>query len=217
MQISRVRVALAFSFLLLNAALFTGCAASNNVAEARQENSTNLLAIHLVEQLTTPWPPTNQAQLLALKPHLRPTLADSDFVGFDATNHTFVLRGDTAKRLAYNIWSSARKNSPGLTGDSPPPGPGGQIELLPVSGEPFVLTAAGEPIYGGRFYSVFSSMSFAGPVIIAEDYAMKTNAPADATFTYRIDGGYPWALASPDPRSDQRIAKAVGKLFARKK
>jgi hypothetical protein len=218
MQISGVRVALAFSLLLLNVALFTGCTAADNVAEARKENGANLLEIHLVEQITTSWPPTNEAQLQTVKPHLRPVLADSDFVSFDTTNHTFVLRADTAKRLAHRIWSSATKNAKGF-GDTPPPVPGGQIELLPVSsfGEPFVLTVSGVPIYAGRFYTTVSSMSFSGPVIIAEDYAMKTNAPADATFTYRIEAGYPGGgFNPPDPRTDKRIVAAVEKLFKNK-
>jgi hypothetical protein len=78
---------------------------------------------------------------------------------------------------------------------------------------PFVLKASGEPVYVGAFYSEVSSSSFAGPVILPEHEFTATNT------SFLIELGYggvsPGQLA--DPRRDNRIVSAVGKLLAHNK
>jgi hypothetical protein len=78
------------------------------------EASTNLIAICLLDRpLAQPWPNLDVANLKNLKPVSPPALADSDFVAFDSTNHTFVITGAAAKRLSLAIWSLAKKDAPG--------------------------------------------------------------------------------------------------------
>ena len=177
--------------------------------------STNLLAIYLLDRpAAQPWPNLDAAHLKDLKPVSPPALADSDFVAFNLTNHTFVVTGAAAKRLSLQIWSLAKKDAPGWGGQVPIVYRTGDFALIPVPA-PFVLEACGERIYAGAFYTGFSSSGFSGPVIMGEREFIKMKQPKGATFSFSIGLGYPGALpGTPDPRGDRRIASAVQRLVA---
>lgn len=199
------------------------------------EASTNAIAIYLLDRpLAQPWPNLDQAHLKELKPVSPPVLTDDDFVSFDTRNQTFVVTGAAAKRLSLTIWSLASKDAPGWGWQVPYVHKTGEFELIPVPA-PFVLYAGGEPIYAGAFYTLWSSSGFSGPVIIADEMFIKTNVPAKAKFSFRIEFGYPAPPPAPpdplridrpfelpfpgtlsgptDPRADSRIAAAVQKMM----
>lgn len=182
------------------------------------EGDTNCIAIYLLDRpLAQPWPKLDTAHIKDLRPVSPPVLADEDFLSFDTTNHSFVVSGASAKRLALTIWSLARKDAPGWGEQVPFVYHTGEFELIPVPA-PFVLHAGGKPIYAGAFYTSASSAGFSGPVIMAEETFIKTNVSNSARFSFWIQAGYPVALSgTPDPRNDSRIASAVQKLLARRK
>jgi hypothetical protein len=180
------------------------------------EPSTNLVSIYLVDRPNAqPWPKLDTAHLKDLNLVAPPILADSDFVAFDSTNHSFVVTGEAAKRLARRIWELGKKDAPGW-GDAPTILRGGYYELIPAPA-PFVIEAFGERIYAGAFYTRFSSSGFEGPVIMAKEMFIKTNLPKKATFSFSIGLGYPGTSpGTPDPRGDKRIVSAVRTLFGNK-
>lgn len=182
------------------------------------EASTNLIAICLLDRpLPKPWPNLDTTNLTNLRPVSPPVLADSDFVAFDSTNHTFVITGAAAKRLSLTIWSLAKKDAPGWGEKVTTVHRSGEFELIPVPA-PFVLWVRGEPIYAGAFYTSFSSSGFSGPVIMAGKTFISTNVATSATFSFSIQLGYPGAWpGTPDPRHDSRIVCAVQTLFTKKK
>ena len=75
----------------------------------------------------------------------------------------------------------------------------------PVSGTAFVLVADGQRIYLGAFMTGSSSMSVAVPSILVEP--VRTNV-------LRIDRVYaaPYSKTDPDPRSDERVRRALSTL-----
>jgi hypothetical protein len=202
------------------------------------EAGTNCIAIYLLDRpLAQPWSKLDNAHIKELKPVSPPVLADEDFLSFNTTNHSFVVSGAAATRLAFTIWSLAKKDAPGWGEQVPFVYRTGEFDLIPVPA-PFVLHAGGEPIYAGAFYTSFSSAGFSGPVIMAEETFIKTNVSKSARFSFWIELGYPAALpgtpdprndnriaelgypaalpGTPDPRNDSRIASAVQKMFARR-
>jgi hypothetical protein len=80
---------------------------------------------------------------------------------------------------------------------------------LPSSGVPFVILAYDEPVYAGAFWSLMSSLSFDGVIILQ---------PSDpANQTLYIDLGYPGEdfFTGEDPRGNPRLQQALedaGKL-----
>src|SRR5436190_21516399 len=131
------------------------------------EASTNLIAIYLLDRpLAQPWPKLDNAHLKQLKPVSPPVLADGDFLSFNTNNHSFVVTGLAAKRLAMTIWSLAKKDAPGW-GVPGAYANTGDFELIPVPA-PFVLHAGGEPIYAGAFNTPTSSVDLSAIVIMAE-------------------------------------------------
>ena len=179
------------------------------------EPGTNLVSIYLVDRPNAkPWPRLDAASLKDLKLVAPPVLADSDFVTFDNSNHTFVITAEASKRLARLIWDLGKEDAPGW-GDSPTIlCDGYSYELIPTAA-PFVLEAVGERVYAGIFDTPTSSEVFSGPVIRAEEPFIKTNVPKNATFSFSIQledaGPFPSTL---DPRGDSRVGAAVRKLFA---
>jgi len=71
----------------------------------------------------------------------QPILSDPDFVGWDLTNHTFVITPAAAIRVGLKCHVATR---------------------------PFVLMAEGVPIYLGAFWTGASSTSCGVPVIMAD-------------------------------------------------
>lgn len=179
------------------------------------ESSTNLLSIHLVDvKLFHQWHPDDIAKSYGASVLAAPVLADSDFVSFDVTNHSFVVTPEAAKRVAKSIWDVGKRDAPGW-GDSPTILRGGAYELIPTPA-PFVLKASGTPIYWGAFSTPVSSRSFAGPVILPDVLFITGNLMSNVTF--RIKLGYPGASPGvDDPRCDSRIVSAAQKLFAHEK
>jgi hypothetical protein len=173
------------------------------------EISTNLLSIHLVDTpLFHQWP-SNGRGGATLKVICQPVLADSDFVEFDASNHTFAITADASKRLSKTIWDLAKRDAPGWN-RSPTLLKDGFYELVPADA-PFVLEAAGEPVYFGAFSSMNSSRLFFGPVAISDVEFISTGLKTNITF--RVFFRFPTDRA-PDEQSDLRIALAAKKLFA---
>jgi hypothetical protein len=77
---------------------------------------------------------------------------------------------------------------------------------VPTGGVPFVITAGGERIYAGAFWTPLSSLSYDG-VVILDTQMLSSVMPGDV----RITLGYPAAevFMGEDPRSDPRILEAV--------
>jgi hypothetical protein len=80
---------------------------------------------------------------------------------------------------------------------------------LPSSGVPFVILAYEEPVYAGAFWSLLSSLSFDGVIIL------QPSDPADQTLYITL--GYPGTgnFSGEDPRSNPRLQQALedaGKL-----
>ena len=184
------------------------------------DRTTNLISIHLVADKVprislVKRSPTPEG----LKLTDPPILSDTDFIGWNVTNHTFVITPAAAKRLVGSCsWRE----------------------------KPFVLLANGEPIYVGMFGTSVSSISAGVPTILTDSVARDcfmgiTNLPTDVVrmirqadpgltdrlltltnvttnVSLRIDAGYPGALENaPDPRNDARIATAVDRLFRKEK
>jgi hypothetical protein len=76
-----------------------------------------------------------------------------------------------------------------------------RVGQVGTQGVPFVVEADGQRIYLGAFYSLVSSQSFAGPMILVEGID-------DAGFA--IGPSYPAAAAGADVRGDPRILKVLG-------
>lgn len=81
-----------------------------------------------------------------------------------------------------------------------------RVGAVPTRGTPFVVTVDGKRRFVGAFFSLVSSDSFAGPVVVME-------ALTDAGFA--LAAGYPPVVLQPDPRDDPALLAtlaAVGKL-----
>ena len=181
------------SFVLCGLALHSALAA------------TNLLSIHFVADKVLPQsePGTMPApgSLNLISP---PVLADADFVSFDLTNQTFTITADAARRLEAKV----KNGPPTLLRD-------GFFELIPYP-TACVVTALGEPVYVGAFWTGFSSSSFFGPVMLPNEAFISMRSTNQVTF--RIELGYPGTFpGTPDPRRDSRIVSAVQKLFSHPK
>jgi hypothetical protein len=186
---------------------------TSGVLNAAELTTNYLLSIHLVRDEVFPqWQPGTMPKPGKLKLVSPPVLADRDFVSFDFKDQTFVITPQAAKRLARDIWHLKMKD---VLGDSPTILRNGAYDLVPTPA-PFVLKASGEPIYVGPFYTLFSSSSFAGPVIIPESPFIHTNLNSNVTL--KIQPGYPGEFPGiPKQLNDARIAAAVKKLSARKR
>jgi hypothetical protein len=77
---------------------------------------------------------------------------------------------------------------------------------VPTGGVPFVVTAGGERIYAGAFWTPLSSLSYDG-VVILDTQMLSSVMPGDI----RITLGYPApeVFTGEDPRADRRILEAV--------
>jgi hypothetical protein len=150
------------------------------------------LALYTVAEGVTPFdllPSTDDAATMPLDEvplQPEPLLTMSDIVSYDAATHVFTLTTQATERLAALD--------------------------VPIMGPAFVLTVAGEPIYGGAFWTPLSSASYDGVVIML----MPDGSPAFGT--YRIELGYPGPgfFQGPDPRDDPRVLDALsqaGKLI----
>jgi len=120
----------------------------------------------------------NPAQWKELPLSATPVISDVDIVSYDFSRHAMKLRPEAIKRL---------------------PRPS-------VFGIPFVVVVNGDRIYGGAFYSSFSSVPFALPVIVV-------NSPDPDQGVLYIERAYPPSHAvGVDPRSDERIRNAMSTL-----
>jgi hypothetical protein len=132
-----------------------------------------------------------------------PVLADADFVSFDVTNQVFTITAEAARRLEAKI----KNGPPTLLRD-------GLFELIPYP-TVCVIKASGEAVYVGAFWTVASSSSFAGPVMLPDKMFITMNSTNNVTF--HIELGYPFPFPGmTDPRRDAGIVSAVRKLFSHK-
>jgi hypothetical protein len=120
-----------------------------------------------------------------------PFLAGDDIIGYTPASHDLELTLDAFRRV-QDLFAAP----------------------VPVSGVPFVVTVDRQPVYVGAFWTMLSSLSFAG-VVIMEPMILPHEAPEHPTI--RIDLGYPGPdlFVGPDPRNDPRILaafEAAGKL-----
>jgi hypothetical protein len=86
-----------------------------------------------------------------------------------------------------------------------------RIPRPPVHGTPFVVVANGQRVYLGAFVTILSSMPFAVPTISIDAQMVHPEQTAD---TLVIERAYPSPSfgTAPDPRSDERIKKALTAL-----
>jgi hypothetical protein len=165
--------------------------------------ATNLLSIHFVADKVLPQSqPGTMPAPASLKLISPPALADPDFVSFDLTNQTFTITADAAKRLEAKV----KNGPPTLLRD-------GFFELIPYP-TACVVTALGEPVYVGAFWTGASSSSFFGPVLLPIDPFISMRSTNEVTFWIGPGSTLP---GMTDPRRDSRIVSAVQKLFSHPK
>jgi len=122
----------------------------------------------------------------ALSP--KPLISDADIVTYAFTNHLLTLTPEAAQRIAHF--------------------------RMPQLTEPFIVVANGERIYRGALVSSSCSQSFALPSITlwgSQQFTIHTNLPPNSVL---IDRTYaePFSQTGPDPRSDERIRRALDAL-----
>ena len=112
-----------------------------------------------------------------------PIIAPADLLAYDTATHTMTVSEEAIARVRDLFALPA-----------------------PVGGIPFVVTAVGERIYAGAFWTPLSSLSYDG-VTILDPLTLSSVQPGDL----RITLGYPTqeAFTGEDPRSDPRILEAV--------
>ena len=133
--------------------------------------------------------PTDQfqaADLNDLELMDQPVITLADIISYTQATHAIELNQDAYQRIQ-------------------------DLFLLPVDvdGMPFVVSVDGEPVYGGAFWTLASSLIFEG-VTIMDPLASDSNI-------IRLELGYPTTefASGIDPRSDARIMaalEAAGKL-----
>jgi hypothetical protein len=187
----RIRLALFLAVALFG---FQTFGATNSV-------STNFVSIHLEAKLGA----ANVFAFGAEKFDLHPILSDADFVSFDAEAQTFTVTGPAALRLSNAMFDKLNFPAPDLLN--------GMQESLPFP-LLFVLTAEGQPIYVGRFYSLVLSQTYSEPLVVASSYAVSTNQIQPVEFhRYEFFGHGKNEKGNPNTPGDPRIAKAVTKLM----
>jgi hypothetical protein len=145
-------------------------------------NGAYAFAIYLLANDVSPDKLTMQCHLELAS---EPVLTIDDIVSYTQTTHMLELTSATYERLhAFQV---------------------------PTSGKPFAVSVNGEVVYSGAFWTMISSQSYDGVVIILDPIAL---APQPII---QVQLGYPGPdfFKGEDPRSDPRIIKALkdaGKL-----
>ena len=150
---------------------------------AAEPTPTNLFGIFLFAE-SKDWRETaGNWTRSALSP--KPVISEADIAAYNFTNHTMTLRTQAVQRI-----SKLRAH-----------------QLI----EPFVVVANGERIYRGAFVSPFCSHSVALPSITLwgeMQFTSYTNLPPNSLVIERTYGA-PFSKTDPDPRSDDRIKRAL--------
>ena len=139
----------------------------------------NTFAIYLLSQ-DVPTAKLSQTDINELRLEDKPIISSDDIVSYDKTSHTLELTRAASRRLQQSF---------------PTP--------VKVNGIPFVVCVGDERIYTGAFWTLLSSLSYNGVVILQ---------PLNSTATtIQITLGYPGsdAFTGIDPRADPRIMKAL--------
>jgi hypothetical protein len=112
-----------------------------------------------------------------------PIIGPDDVLAYDPATHTMSLSDDAMARVRALFAAP-----------------------VPTGGVPFVVTAGGERIYAGAFWTPLSSLSYDG-VVILDTQMLSSVIPGDV----RITLGYPApeVFTGEDPRADPRILEAV--------
>lgn len=187
------------SVLILSVCCLTGAARAG----------TNLVSIHLLEGTNShSLPKLDALSLKNLKLISPPVLADSDFVAFDATNHTFAITAEAAERLAQSIWSAWKK--------APEIYQNGAYALIPFD-TPFVLKASDQCIYAGVFEAAGSPCPYADTVTIQSlSPFIQATVSRNNRFSFSVNRD-DFRNGVPDPRGDPRLIAAVERLLGAKK
>lgn len=139
----------------------------------------NTFAIYLFSQ-DVPTAKLSQTDINELMLEDKPIISSDDIVSYDKTNHTIELTREASRRLQ-------------------------QIFPMPVKvdGIPFVVCVGNERIYTGAFWTLLSSLSYDGVVILQSFDSTAT--------TIQLTLGYPGpdVFTGIDPRADPRIMKAL--------
>lgn len=138
---------------------------------------TYAFAIHLLADNV---PPEQLAILSHLELESEPILTIDDIVTYDKSSHEIELTAAGYERIH-----------------------GFQV---PTSGRAFAVSVNGEPIYTGAFWTLLSSQSFDGIVILVDPIEVAKEP------TVQIQLGYPGPdfFRGDDPRSDPRVLQALG-------
>lgn len=124
----------------------------------------------------------NPGELADVKLSSMPIISETDIISYDFSKHAMRLKPEAIKRL---------------------PRPS-------ASGIPFVVVTNGERIYLGAFYSSFSSITCAVPVIVVDQGTTKPDQGEDVLV---IERAYPpYKGVGVDRRGDRRIRDALREL-----
>jgi hypothetical protein len=148
--------------------------------------STNSFGIYLFAE-SVDWR-DNATNWTTRKLSAKPVISEADIVTYSFTNHLVTLTPEAAKRITeFHI---------------------------PKLVEPFVVVANGERIYRGAFVLSICSQSVALPSITlwgGQQFTIYTNLPPNSLFIGRTYAA-PFSDAERDPRSDERIRRALRTL-----
>ena len=137
-------------------------------------------AIYLIEDPQITGPDLDNYELDELPLAETPILTTEDLVSYDWERHGINLNKDAYLKLMGILMNG-----------------------MPSSGVPFVMVAYEQPVYAGSFWTLLSSLSFDGVVILQ---------PFDpAGQTLYIELGYPGEsfFTGEDPRGNPRLQQAL--------
>jgi hypothetical protein len=170
------------------------------------EMLTNQISLHLVDpSISKSALLAGQVKVKAAKLVSQPILSDVDFISYDKTNHVFAVSVDTAKRMAERLGSASTTI---ISGE--------KYYGLSWQDTPFVLVAAGEPIYLGVLSCVTSSGDYPLPSIFPQKNLISSYSTSNVTFVITLRRGESPGLGAVndhlDIRSDPRILASFKKL-----
>ncbi len=172
-------------YLLVLLGLFLGCAPGTVIPVSTSPVSSSAFGIYLLQQ-EIPVKQFQAADLQRVALQKTPLIASAEIISYSKSTHEIELMPSAYQRI-LDLYKK-----PGH-----------------VSGPPFVICVGEERIYGGAFWSMLSSASYDGVVIL------QPIQPNGRTIALRL--GYPTreVFTGKDPRGDVRILTALdhaGKL-----
>lgn len=151
------------------------------IPQTREEpNDGKVFAFYLVADPQIAGPDLAKWELETLPLAEEPLISAEDILLYDWENHAFDVTEESYQHLINEIGGS-----------------------VPVNGRPFVVVANGERIYAGAFWTLASSLSFDGVVIM--DPAFASNVSIWLALGYPTEEFF----TGEDPRCDPRIREAL--------